>query len=106
VTLTADAGSNEPDPDALAAAVLACPAVVAMSAGRVGEVATYLPGRRVAGVRVRDKEVTVHVVARYGPTVAEIAAQVRQTVQTLAPGRSVAVGVDDLVTETPSTSAR
>ena len=84
--------------DALAAAALACPSVVALSGGRVGEVATYLPGRRVTGVRVTDGRVEVHVVARYGPTCAEIASQVRAAVQPLTGGLPVWVGIDDLDT--------
>lgn len=86
-----------PDPDVLAAAVLSCPAVAALSAGRVGEVATYLPGRRVAGIRIHDDELTVHVVARYGPTVQQIATQVRDAVRPHSGRRRLTVGVDDLV---------
>ena len=88
--------------DAVSAAVLGCPDVVALSSGRLGEVATYLPGRRIAGVRVGDDgAVTVHVVARYGPTVQEIAKQVRAAVAGVAGPGPVTVGVDDLVLPTP-----
>ncbi|WP_380166347.1 hypothetical protein [Jannaschia sp. R86511] len=38
--------------DVLAAAVLATPGVVGLHGGRFGEIGTYLPGRRVVGVRV------------------------------------------------------
>jgi hypothetical protein len=48
--------------DLVAAAALAVPGVVALHAGSFGEVATYLPGRRVTGVRVRDDVTEVHVV--------------------------------------------
>ena len=41
------------DADAIAAAVLACPSVAGLGGGPAGAVATYLPGRRVTGVRVR-----------------------------------------------------
>lgn len=84
------------DVDAVVSAVLACPYVSRLSGGRIGEVATYLPGRSVAGVRLTDDEVQVHIVARYGPTADEISAQVRAAVTPLAVGRSVAVGIDDL----------
>lgn len=89
------------DPDAVAAAVLTCPSVAALSGGVVGEVASYLPGRRVVGVRVHDggsrpAEVDVHVVGRYGPPVAQIAGEVRAAVRGLAPGIPVSVTVDDL----------
>lgn len=86
--------------DAVAAAVLRCPDVVALSGGRIGEVATYLPGRRVAGVRVgADGALTVHVVGRYGPTVGQIAAQVRAAVVAAVGPVTVDVGVDDLVVD-------
>ena len=62
----------------------------------MGEIATYLPGRRVTGVRLGDSGVTVHVVAAYGPTCQQIAAQVRQAVRTVVGGLPVTVGIDDL----------
>ena len=86
--------------DAVAAAVLRCPDVVALSDGRVGEVATYLPGRRIAGVRgAADGALTVHVVGRYGPTVDQLAAQVRAAVLTAVGPTAVHVGVDDLLVD-------
>lgn len=53
-----------PRPFALAVrdAVLQAPDVAGLSAGILGEIATYLPGDRVAGVRVADDGVHVHVV--------------------------------------------
>ena len=92
--------------DAVARAVLACPGVAALSAGRAGEVATYLPGRRVAGVRVGDGTVSVHVVGRYGPTCADIAAQVRQAVRAVLGDVPVEVVIDDLELPAPSAAAR
>ena len=84
------------DPDVVAAVVAACPGVARLSAGPVGEVATYLPGRRVAGVRVRPDAVEVHVVGWYGPAAAEIAGQVRVAVRTVAGPLPVDVVIDDL----------
>lgn len=43
-------------------AVLRAPGVAGLSAGVFGEVATYLPGDKVPGVRVGDDGVHVHVV--------------------------------------------
>jgi hypothetical protein len=83
----------------VAEATLACPDVVAMSGGMVGEVATYLPGRRVTGVRLRDAVVEVHVVARYGPPMDEIGAQVRAAVTLLVGDRTAAVTIDDLAVD-------
>lgn len=86
---------NDPDPDAIARAVLDCPDVAALS----GEVATYLPGRRVAGVAVRgdgEPMIEVHVVGRWGPPVAHIAEQVRRAVCAIAPDVPLNVVIDDL----------
>jgi hypothetical protein len=88
--------ASGPDPDLVAAAVLAVPHVAALSGGRVGEIATYLPGRRVDGVRVRPGQVEVHVVAPYGPTMAEVAAAVRAAVVDAVGPVEVVVGIDDL----------
>lgn len=79
--------------DRIAAAITACPDVARLSAGPV---ATYLPGRSVPGVAVRDEEVRVAVVARYGRPLAEVAEQVRAAVTPLVPGRRVDVSIDDL----------
>lgn len=82
--------------DLIAEAVLACPDVVAMSGGKFGEVATYLPGHRVKGVRMTDDEIELHIVARFGPPLPKVAARVRTAVAPLAGGRPVAVVVDDV----------
>lgn len=84
------------DPDAVVAATLACPGVARMYPGVVGEVATYLPGRRVPGVRLPGHEVEVHVVARWGEPLPEIAERVRAAVRPLAAPLPVAVYVDDV----------
>lgn len=57
-------------------AVLTAPGVVALHAGPFGEVGTYLPGRRVAGVRITDEEIEVHVVAALGTPLAHTTAGV------------------------------
>lgn len=84
------------DPDAVVAAALACPHVAGMSAGTLAEIATYLPGRRVRGVRVGPDAVQVHVVGVYGPSITEIVGQVQAAVGVLLRGRPVTVHVDDL----------
>lgn len=50
------------DADDIAALTLAVPDVVRLHAGRFGEVATYLPGRRVTGVKLGGDLIEVHVV--------------------------------------------
>jgi hypothetical protein len=88
------------DPDVVASAALACPSVASLTGGAVGEVATYLPGRRVTGVRVTDDELEVHVQARWGTVLPDVGREVRAALSPLAEGRSVAVYIDDV--ETPS----
>jgi len=48
-----------------------------LSAGAIGEVATYLPGRRVAGVRITEDGINMHVVGRFGPSMEAIGDEVR-----------------------------
>lgn len=84
------------DADTVAALVLGCPAVAGLSGGPYGAAATYLPGRRVAGVRIGADAVEVHVVARYGPAVNEVAAQIRRALSGHVAGRTVDIVVEDL----------
>ena len=79
--------------DRIAAAVAGCPAVAALADGPVG---TYLPGRTVPGVAVRDGLVVVAVVALLGRPLAETAGQVRAAVAGVAPGLAVDVYIDDI----------
>jgi len=94
--VTPPALKTDPDPDAIAAAVLACPQVVRLSGGLAGEVATYLPGRRVTGVRITPSCIEVSVVAAYGPTAMEVAAGVRAAIAAVAGSSPVDVVIADL----------
>jgi hypothetical protein len=83
--------------DVIAAAVLACPAVVSLHAGGgMRQVATYLPGRRVAGVRADERSVEVSVVAAAGVALPDVAAQVRSALAPLAGLRAVDVHIADV----------
>ena len=82
--------------DRIAAAVTRCPGVARLTQIPDMPVATYLPGRTVSGVAVRPAEVEICVVARYGPPLPQIAAQVRQAVEPLVPGRVVDVVIGDI----------
>ena len=84
------------DVDAVAERVGSCPSVARLAGGAFGEVATYLPGRRVRGVRVADGQVEVHVVARWDRPVPEVAAEVRRAASPLAAGLPITVCVDDV----------
>ena len=84
--------------DVIAAAVLGCPAVVRLHSGSsVRQVATYLPGRRVAGVRADERSVEVSVVAAAGVALPEVAAQVRSALAPLAGRRPVDVHIADVL---------
>ncbi len=96
----------EPAPDILVAVTLACPYVAAMSGGVLGEVATYLPGRRVRGIRLGTDDIDVHVIGVFGPSIAEIVDQVRLAVESVALGRTVSVHVEDLEAPPPMKGPR
>jgi hypothetical protein len=82
--------------DRIAATVTRCPDVAGLTQNPGIPVATYLPGRTVSGVAVWLAEVEICVVARYGPPLAQVAAQVRQAVEPLVPGRVVDVVIGDI----------
>lgn len=84
----------EIDADRIAIAARAGALIAGLDSGRFGEIATYLPGRRVSGVRIRPDAVTIGVIGRYPATIAEIAACVRDAVGPL--DRPVHVRVTDL----------
>jgi hypothetical protein len=96
--VTAVAGNGERsgfDAEAVAAAVEACPSVSRLTAGSGVEVATYLAGRRVRGVRLDGGTVEVHVAARYGAVLPDVAREVRAAVRLLTDA-PVSVFIDDL----------
>lgn len=64
-----------------------------------GPVATYLPGRTVSGVAVRDGTVVIRVAARYGESLPEVADQVRAASRKAAPDLRVDVLIDDVEVE-------
>jgi hypothetical protein len=73
-------GGVEIDADRIAVAVQASRLIAGLDSGRYGEIATYLPGRRVDGVRIRPESVTIGVVGRYPATAIDIDACVRAAV--------------------------
>jgi hypothetical protein len=83
--------------EAVAAAVLAVPGVVRLHGGRFGELGTYLPGRRVTGVRIDDEGTEVHVVVSDLVPVPDTAARIRRAVSAIAP-MPVRVHVEDIDT--------
>ena len=87
--------------DLVAAAVLTVPGVISLHGGLFGETATYLPGRRVPGVRLTEDVTDIHLSVVYGAPVFATAQQVRTAVAALATG-PVNVTVEDV---TPATDA-
>ncbi|GAB3823274.1 hypothetical protein [Kribbella italica] len=74
----------------------AVPGVADLHGGVFGEVATYLPGGRVPGVRIRPDHTEVHVSVFWDQPVRATAEAVRTTVQSLV-GTPVLVTVEDVV---------
>ena len=90
--------------DAVAAAVQACPGVSGLDGGRFGEVASYLPGRRVQGVAVRKDSVTAQVRTRWAVSAADLLSQITAVLTPLIGGRRVEVVVADIDDPPPAGS--
>lgn len=91
--------------DTVAAAVLAVEGVAGLHAGMFGEVGTYLPGRRVPGVRIADDVTEVHVTLFFGAPVRETAARIRSAVAPLVASGRVDVMVEDVVAPAAASAA-
>jgi hypothetical protein len=86
------------DVDALAEATLGCPAVARLHPGGTKFVATYLPGRRVVGVRVEDHRVLVSVGLAHDASVQTLEKEIREALAPLVQGREIDVHVADVDT--------
>lgn len=84
------------DAETVAQTVAAVPGVVTLHRGMFGEVATYLPGRRIPGIRIADGRIEVHVVIAVGAPIRETAAAIRQAVVAALPSATVDVTVEDI----------
>lgn len=82
----------------IAEVVTAHPAVARLDSGIFGAVATYLPGRRLAGVRLGTGRgpVEIGVVLRLGAPVPGVVAALRREVSDLCGGVAVDITVTDL----------
>ena len=69
------------------------PGVADLHGGSFGQVASYLPGRSVTGVRIRPDVTSIHVVLFWGTPVLSAAEQVRVAVLPLVDGLSARVDV-------------
>lgn len=79
----------------IADAVLAIDGVIGLHGGMFGEAATYLPGRRIAGVRSSEDGTEIHVTLEFGVAIRETADAVRRTVAAMVDG-PVHVTVEDI----------
>ncbi|SHK61918.1 hypothetical protein SAMN05443637_10921 [Pseudonocardia thermophila] len=97
-----DPASPAPDPaelaERVAAAVIRVPGVVALHPGAYGDVLTYLPGRRLAGVRIgRPSEpVEVGLVVGLDRPIPDVVVDVRAAVAGVCGDRPVDVTVADV----------
>jgi hypothetical protein len=96
VALPPAAPGGGPDPELIALTLEACPLVAGLHGGAYGEVASYLPGRRIRGVRVTVDAVEVHVVGRYPASMDQISGQVRSALAPLVGRLPVDVVIEDV----------
>jgi len=87
----------------VAAAVRAHPAVAGLHGGAHGAVATYLPGRRVVGVRIGegDEPVEVAVVLHPDRPIPDVVRALRRDVSRMCGGAAVDITVADLADADP-----
>lgn len=97
-------GSAGERADRVVQAVLAVPGVVAMHGGKLGEIGTHLPGRRVLGVRLDAAKPEVHIVIALGRPVLAIIDDVRAAAETVLQD-AVLVIVQDVTTSTATITA-
>jgi uncharacterized alkaline shock family protein YloU len=91
-----DGGHDVDLSETLAHAVTGIEGVAGLHGGMFGEVATYLPGRRVAGIRLSETGIDVHVSLRSDAPVRATADAVRRAVHAVVDG-PVHVTVEDVV---------
>ena len=84
------------DVDAVYAAVLGCPGIAGLGSGQIGAMTTYLPGRRLPGLRVTPDCIELEVRMVWGASAAEIGTAIRGAVAQLAPGHRIDVTVADI----------
>lgn len=91
----------------LAERVLAHPSVVRLHGGQFGEIASYLPGRKVVGIRLPDGgSVEVGVVLRLDRPLPEIIDEIRGALAEVLDEVPVDITVADVITtDEPAGSA-
>ena len=97
---TSDGVSRPTLADQVEAAVRSVPGVAGLHAGAFG-VATYLPGRRIAGIAVRPDSCEVHVVLRWDSPAHQTAARIRAAVAPIL-NTVVHVAIQDVAEPEPA----
>lgn len=87
---------NGVDVDTLAATVRSCHFVSDLAAGGPGSPATYLPGRRVAGIAVDDERVRIQVRSCWAAPADVVATEIRASVRPLVGDRRIDITIADI----------
>jgi len=78
------------------AAIVSVPGVAGLHSGAFGEVATYLPGERLVGIRRTKTGIDVHITALFGYSLSEVAENVRRAGEPVA-NALLFVTIEDVV---------
>ena len=84
------------DIDAVAAAVRGCAGVSGLDGGQFGEVASYLPGRKVEGIVVSGGRVRVQIRSQWAVPAPELGALIKTVLLPLTGHRPVDVVIADI----------
>lgn len=84
------------DVDAVHDAVASCPGVAGVGGGGLGALATYLPGRRIPGVRVSPEAVEVEIRMQWGAAARQVVADVRAALAPVVRDRRVDLTLADI----------
>ena len=85
------------DIDAVHAAVSNCPGVAGVGSGTLAALTTYLPGRRIPGIRINPESIELEIVANWDATAAAIGRHIRAAIAGLVSGRRVDITIADIV---------
>jgi hypothetical protein len=95
---------DEVDVDVVHDTVLACPGVAGVGSTLPGALATYLPGRRVTGIRVNPDSIELEVCTRWNASAAHVGAALQAALKKQAAGRRIDVTIVDI--EPPESETR
>jgi hypothetical protein len=84
------------DVDAIVVALSKVPGVRGVGTAQPGAAATYLPGRRVQGVRVEDDRITVEVCVAWDTSAAKLEASAHKALKRLTADRAVHLVITDI----------